>query len=152
MRGIFLLLILASSCQENNLRKSAPQNYSTISDEYLAVEGPIDLLDVVVDLNVKIFSGELIFNNQASAVDVGDHSICEIKIQQGDTYRYSFQGDDLKLIYPNGLSLLFSRISGDLGGVNGVWRNERRVGSQLIKTRISILNSERFILRSHCEA
>ena len=152
MRGIFLLLVLVAACQESNLKKASPQTNSSLSDEYLAVRGPIDLLDVVADLNVKISSETLLFSSGASSVDVGDHSSCEINIQQGDIYRYSFEGDGLRLLYPNGQNLFFSRITGDQGALKGVWRNERRVNNQLIKTRISILNDERLILRTHCEA
>lgn len=152
MRGIFLLLVLVAACQENNYKKASPQNNSSLSDDYLAVRGPIDLLDVVVDLSVKISSETLLFSTGASSVDVGDHSSCEINIQQGDIYRYFFEGDGLRLLYPSGQNLFFSRITGDQGALKGVWRNERRVNNQLIKTRISILNDERLILRTHCEA
>jgi hypothetical protein len=152
MSGILLLLVLVAACQESNFKKAAPQTNSSVSDEYLSVQGPIDLLDVVVDLNVKISSETLLFSTGASSVDVGDHSSCEINIQQGDIYRYSFEGDGLKLIYPNGQNLFFSRITGEQGELRGVWRNERRIKNQLIKTRISILNDERLILRTHCEA
>ncbi len=152
MRGIFLLLVLVAACQENTYKKATPQTNSGLSDGYLSVRGPIDLLDVVADLNVKISSEALLFSTGATVVDIGDHSSCEIKIQQGDIYRFSFEGDGLRLLYPTGQNLFFSRISGDQGVLKGVWRNERRFNNQLIKTRISILNDERIFIRTHCEA
>lgn len=152
MRILFLSFLVLIGCQEKSPQYSNTKPDLVEIDGYTSVIESLDLLDVVFDATIKTSSDKLIFMKSSSVSEVGEHSICEIRINEGDAFRYLFQGLDLKIIYPDGTSLIFQRISGADGEIIGTWRNERRVGQQRIKTRLSILSDERLILRTHCEA
>jgi hypothetical protein len=152
MRILFLSFLVLIGCQEKSPPYSKSEPDLVEIDGYTSVRRSLDLLDVVFDASIKTYTDKLIFTSSTSVTDVGDHSSCEIRINEGDTFRHSFQGVDLKIIYPDGTKLVFQRISGSDGEIIGSWRNERRVGEQRIKTRLSILSDERLIMRTHCEA
>ena len=152
MRLLLLSFLLLIGCQEKSPQYSKSDPNLVEIDGYTSVIRSLDLLDVVFDASIKTSTDKLIFMKSSSVTDVGEHSTCEIRINEGEAFRHSFQGLDLKIIYPDGTNLVFQRISGSDGEIIGTWRNERKVGQQRIKTRLSILSDERLIMRTHCEA
>lgn len=110
----------------------------------------IDLLEAMIDVPVKIQGAEITFLQDKSAVSTGRRINCKLAVKNGEMYRFALRGEKLLIMSPEG-SYEMERLSGG-PGVNGTWTWNGYIdqGTHLIRN-MTILNSNRVIMRSSCE-
>lgn len=163
MRSVPLLLVLslAIACGQNSggggssvSAQRGQCSFSGASVACEAIEGSdgqgVDILDVMIDVPVKIENSEIIFLADKSAVSSGRRMNCKIDVKNGETYRFALRGDRLLLMTAGG-SFEMTKLSGGEGlGGSWTWRGYVDRGMHLLRN-FTFLGSGRIIMRSNCE-
>ncbi|MGE3611591.1 MAG: hypothetical protein AB7I27_18515 [Bacteriovoracaceae bacterium] len=161
MRPLFVLMIavLAISC--GNPSRSKPNSIvgrqCQLNEQLVPCETMnettdglgIDLLDVQVEVPIKIANSQITFLDTKFDSATGRRISCKAEAKAGDIYQYNLDGDQLG-VQTNSGQLTFTRSSGT--GVNGnwVWSGNIDNGTHVIKQLI-IIAENRAILKTHCE-
>lgn len=161
-----LLLVLVASCgkdsssSKNSFERQEEEvngekcllNHQWVKCSSLAdADGQgVDILDTLIDIPAQVGNGVITFSQSAVSTDQGRRISCTTKVQASESYRYELQGDTL-IIDMNGAKFEYKRFSGG-PGVKGswTWKGYLDRGTLNVKT-LTIIGSNRVILRDHCE-
>jgi hypothetical protein len=148
--SLFSFLVLLASCvPQESSTKSAPiirQNEEYITDIQVS-----DLLDVVMDVPVEISNSQILFMRSSSQMAQGVRTSCSLEVKEGEVYSFILDGNFLQLKKNTGKVLGFKRVSGEKEGLQGSWVHKSQENRQLILRRLSIVGTNRVIMRTHCE-
>jgi hypothetical protein len=117
------------------------------------LQGPdglgIDLLEAMIDVPIKVDSSEITFLADKSSLANGRRINCEIKVKNGEVYRYVLRDDVLTLMTERG-TIDMKRLSGS--GLNGTWKWKGYVdrGTYVIR-HLTLIGNNKAVLRNTCE-
>lgn len=158
---IFILSLVAACGKQSTTSSSSRQNQEDTCQlngqavECESIRGAdglgVDLLDTVIDVPVEISNSEITFLAPKSSFAEGRRISCKTQVQSGEVYRYSLEGNTLRL-QTDGGSFNMKKLNDEKNGISGTWAWKGYVdqGTHVIKT-ISFIGTNRAILKTHCE-
>lgn len=158
---LMLLLTLAAACGQNggdggnasadskglcNLNGNAVPCSSVSESDGMGV----DLLEVMVDVPVKIQGADITFLSDKSSVLKGRRIDCSLNVKNGEVYRYAIRGDKLLLMTSEGSFEMEKTSDGE--GINGAWFWQGYIEEGIhILRHITVISPNRMIFRTTCE-
>lgn len=156
---LFVTLILIASCGQdgggsssNKSRGICSLNGRSVQCETIrGADGQgIDLLESMIDVPIQMQDTEMTFLADKTATSTGRRITCKTAVKKGEVYRFALRGAKLLLMTPEG-SFEMDRLN-DGSEINGAWawKGYTDEGTHLIR-QMTILNSNRVIMRTNCE-
>ncbi len=158
--SLFVILILSASCGKDGGGSSSSakdrgicslNGRSVACETIRGADGQgIDLLESMIDVPVKMQDAEMTFLADKAATATGRRITCKTSVKNGEVYRLALRGSKLLVMTGEG-SFEMERLN-DGEGINGAWAWKGYIdeGTHLIR-QMTILNSNRVIMRTNCE-
>lgn len=158
--SLFVILILSASCGKDGGGSSSSQKGRGVCDlngravQCETIRGAdglgIDLLESMIDVPVKLQDSDMTFLAEKTATSTGRRITCKTSVKNGEVYRIALRGDRLLVMTGEG-TFEMERLN-DGAGINGAWAWKGYIdeGTHLIR-QMTILNSNRVIMRTNCE-
>lgn len=158
--SLLALLVLTVACGKDsgsNGSQMAQEESCSLNGRAVAcasIQGAdgqgIDLLESMVDVNVRVTDSEIQFLNAKTASSQGRRINCKTEVKNGESYRYSLSGNTLRVMTSKGTYNMERLTDGSSIVGTWAWRGHEDNGILYIR-QISFLNETRAILRTSCE-
>jgi hypothetical protein len=143
-------MFLLMSCGKSG-GGSGPASPEMQQEEVQPNRGPVDLLESMIDVNVSVTGDEILFRESKTSTARGLAIECATTVKGGDSYRYNVDGDHLEIFMSNGRKYTMKRLS-EGSGLKGAWAWRGYEANRMyVILSLTVLDSTRIILKTHCE-
>lgn len=146
---ILSLLFAITSCGKNDSSSSGPEEEA--QNGYVDINNTgshPDLMNVTLDVPVRIGSDRIQILRGASLTDQGSRSLCSFQVRADEEWFYTLSGNQLRVDLADGSQMILKRLSGV--NVNGIWSWSGPHNGMKVIRRLSLLD-DRLILNQDCE-